>query len=534
MADGKFTNPLKEILGEIPYFAHIYWYLRQAGDPPPGSFSLKRIETRLPEWKEEALSVRKQVVEKKKIFFFTMYSFWIRQSTITALALAGLGNRVEFAYLPYTRWNKPEAKFDLDRQNLYIRKVLEKAQPLLEITPLYGLPAEERLPRDLLETIQNASLRDVKYTLMREDIEPGGELYELRLERNLAFARVVYRYLRENKPDSILVPNGSILEYGTLFHVARSLDIPITTYEFGEQHERMWIGQNRDVMRQDTAPMWDRYREQPLTEKEWNRIRTLFSNRQGGNLWNNFVRQWQKSSSEGGEKARLALGLDQRPVAFLPTNVLGDSLTLGREMFTDGMTEWIVSTIRYFIDHPEYQLVIRIHPGEQLGWGPSVFEILGDYFPEVPENVRVIPADADVNSYDLADLASTALVFTTTLGLEMAMSGLPVIVVGQTHYREKGFTLDPRSWEEYFELLEKTIENPADYSPDREDVELAWRYAYHFFFDFPVPFPWHIQNFWADVEKWPLRRVLSKEGLVEFGMTFEYMTNSAVHWKQPG
>jgi hypothetical protein len=35
------------------------------------------------------------------------------------------------------------------------------------------------------------------------------------------------------------------------------------------------------------------------------------------------------------------MGLDERPVALLATNVLGDSLTLGRNVFASSMAEWI-------------------------------------------------------------------------------------------------------------------------------------------------------------------------------------------------
>ena len=47
--------------------------------------------------------------------------------------------------------------------------------------------------------------------------------------------------------------------------------------------------------------------------------------------------------------------------------------------------------------------------------------------------------------HDLVETAGLGLVYTTTVGLEMAMSGVPVIVIGQTHYRGKGFSLDPDS-----------------------------------------------------------------------------------------
>ena len=110
------------------------------------------------------------------------------------------------------------------------------------------------------------------------------------------------------------------------------------------------------------------------------------------------------------------------------------------------------------------------------------------------------------------------------------MSGVPVIAVGDTHYRAKGFTLDPDTWEAYFELLGKALEDPAKVRPTRLQVEQAWNYAYRFFFEYPHPFPWHVVHFWKDEAIWPLKRVLSKEGQEAFGKTFRYLVGEPVEW----
>ena len=82
-------------------------------------------------------------------------------------------------------------------------------------------------------------------------------------------------------------------------------------------------------------------------------------------------------------------------MVLLPTNVLGDSLTLGRHIFSQSMTEWLERTIAYFSARDDVQFVIRVHPGEQIGWGPSVYDILSEKFPELPENIHLLPAGAD-------------------------------------------------------------------------------------------------------------------------------------------
>ena len=218
-------------------------------------------------------------------------------------------------------------------------------------------------------------------------------------------------------------------------------------------------------------------------------------------------------------------------ILLLPTNVLGDSLTLGRQIFSKSMTEWLVHTIDFFWNRIDVQFVIRVHPGESIGWGPSVYDILSEKFPELPDHIYLLPAKANVNTYDLVNTADLGLVFTTTVGMEMVMSGLPVIVSGQTHYRHKGFTLDPTTWDSYFEMLSKVLDSPRKFRPTREQVEDAWTYAYRFFFKYPQPFPWHVQHFWPNVEKWPLERVFSERGLAQFGDTFRYLAGEPIDWK---
>jgi hypothetical protein len=135
-----------------------------------------------------------------------------------------------------------------------------------------------------------------------------------------------------------------------------------------------------------------------------------------------------------------------------------------------------------------------------------------------------------VNTYDLIEIADLGLVYTTTVGLEMAMSGVPVIVIGQTHYRSKGFTLDPGSWEDFTQKLDSVLSDPTSHRLTREYVVRAWNYAYKFFFEYPCPFPWHLLHFWDELETWPVSRVLSGEGQSHFGDTFRYLLGEPREW----
>ena len=521
---------IKTLLGDIPYTAEIAWLLRQTHKPPVGGYDLNNLKEVLPEWISQA-GAAKRNQSGKRVLIFSMLRYWLEQTTLTSLALASLGHNVTMAYLPHAHWKKSINRFDLRRQNLYVENIFKPLEALLNPISLVDAPQADSLPDEIAVQLDAAAYRDVQYSLLREEIDRDSDLYHLRMERNHTHALAILSLMQNQRPDVVIVPNGSILEFGITYMVARFLNIPVTTYEFGEQSERIWIAQNEDVMRQDTSAMWQVRGNTPLTDDEWVRVKDFFSARQGGGLWENFSRRWQETTSAGGEQVRIDLGLDARPLVLLPANVLGDSLTLGRHIFSKSMTEWLERTINYFIERSDVQFVIRVHPGEQIGWGPSVYDILHEKFSQLPEHIHLLPAGAQVNTYDLVNTADVGLVFTTTVGMEMAMSGLPVIVTGQTHYRDKGFTLDAKSWDSYFIILDQVLENPTSYRPARDQVEFAWTYAYRFFFEYPQPFPWHVQHFWQDLEKWSLKRALSDEGMAYFGDTFEYLIGEEIEYK---
>ena len=150
--------------------------------------------------------------------------------------------------------------------------------------------------------------------------------------------------------------------------------------------------------------------------------------------------------------------------------------------------------------------------------------------PAIPEHIHLVAADAKINTYDLVEIADLGLVYTTTVGMEMAMSGVRVIVVGNTHYRNKGFTLDPSSWEDYFDLLARVMTDPTVYRLSEKQVAQAWNYAFRFFFEYPQPFPWHLVHFWQDQETWPLTRLFSVEGQSTYQKTFSYLVGEPVSW----
>ncbi|NIS83329.1 MAG: hypothetical protein GTO14_24730 [Anaerolineales bacterium] len=537
MTERGLKSTAKSLLGNIPFAVELWQSIRPASGEIPGGYRLDKLEAVLPSWVGAASATRTIVKPKrsKRILIVCALSWWVEYGTALGLWLSSQGHDVEMAFLPYRRWTEDVRRFDVRRQRSYLKNVLAPTKPLFRIHDLLGLSPSD-LPSDLIRSIEAQSRIDVQYTMRRETIsvENDGQdhkLYGLRLARNLTFSRTLYALMQERPFDLMILPNGSILEFGAAYRLARFLDVPVVTYEFGEQRGRIWLAQNDEVMLQDTSKLWRARGHVELTEDEVSALTELRQARRGGKLWSNFTRQWQTQESKGANAAREALGLDgNRPITLLCTNVVGDSLSLGRQLFTDGMADWLMKTVSFFADRPETQLVVRVHPGELRGVGHPSEEIVQAALPEMPDHVIVVPPDAKVNTYDLIEITHLGLVYTTTVGLEMTMSGIPVVVAGRTHYREKGFTHDPDSFDEYFSMIDMLLARPFGEGLSLEEMALAERYAYRFFFEYALPFPWHLRYFWEDINSHPLEDCLEPEGQMRYERTLAALSGDPVVW----
>lgn len=543
----------KQVLGRIPFAAEAYQRWLVPGQTPAGGYGLERLSERLPDWIEAVAEARTRPSApadadvsdlaanqstarspSMRLLVFGYLQWWLEYAVALALLLRAEGHRVDLAFLPHRRWQTNPLRFDLRRQRSLLLQALSPLKAELGLLALR--PGVGRIPAELTASLEQQSRLDVQYTLQREQIDwqadhGATDLLTLRRRRNLNLGRAAYGLLRRKDYDAVVIPNGSILEFGALYRVATQLGVLPVTYEFGERRQHLWLAQDAEVMRLPTQELWRARGDRPLTADQRERLETLMRARRSGRSWDSFSRRWQRSMSAGAQAAAADLGIDpERPVALLCTNVVGDSLALDRQVFTEGMSEWLVETVRLIAGRERLQLIVRVHPGEMLGAGHPSVELVRSALPDLPEWVKVIPPESRVNTYDLIELAQLGLVYTTTVGLEMAMHGVPVIVAGDTHYRSKGFTHDPRSVTEYRALLEGWPDQGTLGELSPEQVELAWRYAYRFFFDYPLPFPWHLLHFWEDLAQRPLEAVVQPEGRRPYARTLRALAGEPIDW----
>jgi hypothetical protein len=184
------------------------------------------------------------------------------------------------------------------------------------------------------------------------------------------------------------------------------------------------------------------------------------------------------------------------------TNVIWDAQLHYQANAFPSMLDWARKTIAYFAGRPELDLLIRVHPAEITGVMPSrepFVEAIARAFPALPPNVHIIPPESRVSTYAAMERCNAVLIFGTKTGVELAATGVPVVVAGEAWVRNKGITLDAESEQGYFDILDRL---PLAGRLPPETVERARKYAYHFFFRRMIPLAFATQLLGSDGFRW--------------------------------
>jgi len=96
---------------------------------------------------------------------------------------------------------------------------------------------------------------------------------------------------------------------------------------------------------------------------------------------------------------------------------------------------WLRQLVQWVSQRPDLQLVLRMHPRMGVGHRHSTlssdYRKLRDVFTTVPSNVVVVWPESKISSYSLAEFADVALISWSSMGLELARFGVPVVAAFQ-------------------------------------------------------------------------------------------------------
>jgi hypothetical protein len=219
--------------------------------------------------------------------------------------------------------------------------------------------------------------------------------------------------------------------------------------------------------------------EDPLTSEEEAEVEELMRGRKTGTKVRN---QYSSTDDESVEWA------GDGPLAGMFTNLIWDASLETTEAPYPDVFDWIADTVEWFVDNPDRRLVIKPHPAEaKRGTNESIEAWIRDRYGPLPDNVLLLSPETDVNTYLLIEDIDVGLVYNSTVGMEMAYEGKPVVVAGETHYRKLGFTVDVDGPADYL----KTLSSLESVSAPPETAIRARRYLNYYYLTKLVEFPFY-------------------------------------------
>ncbi|MBL8642477.1 MAG: hypothetical protein JNK21_00980 [Rhodospirillaceae bacterium] len=307
------------------------------------------------------------------------------------------------------------------------------------------------------------------------------------------------RIFDEEKPDAQLLFNGRMAPTRIALELAKARGVRTICEERAHVPGRLQLYDNANC--QDisgAAALWSDWKNVPLAADEIAEVGAVLAERWHGRSID--VTMFSSGVGAGGDVWK-TLNLDRaKPLYVLFSSSIDEAagLDISRDTFPTQFA-WIDATINYAASHPDIQLVIRVHPNagskKSLGTNPqdsAYFESLNG---RLPPNVRLVPGDDPISSYDLAVAATVGLIWFSQMGLEMAALGRPVIrVAGSTFVEHADFIQAPRSPAKYTAALDQ-------FSAGRNGIDWAatiqaWRCAHVYFLRRAFPFPLVKQPNW--------------------------------------
>lgn len=273
-----------------------------------------------------------------------------------------------------------------------------------------------------------------------------------------AVRRFLEALIAERQVDAVVGLNGDFLAGKVAGWVLPRHAIRWVTYDYAFD-DRVLVGLNRscwDDLTFDSRPQLppvgptrgERRRAERLL-KAWRRQ----GGYQGHLYWSKRQTSWRSGLQDS----------DRRPSAVAFTNLTFESSVIGKDRVFAGQLEWLEALLGFFGEHPEWRLVVRIHPAEvrDSHWRPreSLYDFLADKDALAP-NVCVIAPQQKVSSYALGEAANAVLVYSSTIGMEMVDRGRTVITAAHSHYTGRGFTVDPETQAAYFEAITEALQKP--------------------------------------------------------------------------
>lgn len=260
--------------------------------------------------------------------------------------------------------------------------------------------------------------------------------------------------------DWLLTPGGIFGVSAVYVEMARELGLPFSTFDSGPGRLRL----SHDGVAAHLADL-------PRTFEIVNLELSVAEKARAMSLAREELAKRTEARDDRGFQVAGATGASERCDVLIPLNIRWDSAALGRQRLFDSVEASIAAVLDWVEARPDVTICIRQHPNERRDHlrGSDNFEGLSGRLERLGERARWIGAAEAVNTYDLIRAAKVILPHTSTVGVEAALMGKPVVLSTRVYYDGFSFVWNPGTREEFFALIGKALAGELEVTPEAGD-----------------------------------------------------------------
>ncbi len=297
--------------------------------------------------------------------------------------------------------------------------------------------------------------------------------------------------LERVQPQATVIFNGAMYPEATARWISRQMGVRSLAHEVGFQHFSTFFTEGEPTAYPMHIP-----EDFELSEAQNARLDAYLEKRFQGKFSMAGIRFWPEM--RGLDEALIQKIAGFRQVVPVFTNVVYDTSQVHANVIFPHMFAWLELVAEVIRHHPETLFVIRAHPDEMRpGTKKQSNESVQDWvhsrgITQWPNVVFIGPMEY-LSSYELIQRAKFAIVYNSSIGLEAALMGAPVLCGGKARYTQYPTVFFPQSPEAFRLQAEEFLEADSISIPP-EFQRNARRFLYYQLYRASIPLGEYLQT----------------------------------------
>jgi hypothetical protein len=289
--------------------------------------------------------------------------------------------------------------------------------------------------------------------------------------------------LNETRPRAVIVFNGQFFPEATARYVAQKKGIRVITHEVGLQPASAFFTDGEATAYPIAIP-----EAFELNDEQNAQLDSYLEKRFQGEFSMAGIKFWPEM--KGLDESFLQKAAHFKQIVPVFTNVIFDTSQPHANTVFEDMFAWLDVVLESIRSHPETLFVIRAHPDElrvRKASRETVAAWVEATGADKEPNVIFIGPKEALSSYELILKSKFVLVYNSTIGLEAAITGAPVLCAGKARFTQYPTVFFPQTAAEQRSKLEELLAAESIHVPV-EFKRNARRFLYYQLFRSSLPF----------------------------------------------